>query len=73
MIKKIDGIVVKEIAYKDTSKIIEVLTKDGIYSIVAKGAKKVSSPLFLGICLLPVCCRLSTIPTIRVVCRVPLC
>ncbi len=48
MIKKIKGIVVKEIAYKDTSKIIEVLTNDGLYSIVAKGAKKVSSPLFLG-------------------------
>ena len=48
MIKKIRGIVVKEIAYKDTSKIIEVLTNDGIYSIIAKGSKKVSSPLFLG-------------------------
>ena len=48
MIKKIKGIVVKEIAYKDTSKIIEVLTNEGLYSIVAKGAKKVSSPLFLG-------------------------
>ena len=41
MIKKIKGIVVKEIAYKDTSKIIEVLTACGIYSIVARGAKKV--------------------------------
>ena len=48
MIKKIKGIVVKEIAYKDTSKIIEVLTNEGLYSIAAKGAKKVSSPLFLG-------------------------
>ena len=48
MIKKIKGIVVKEIAYKDTSKIIEVLTNDGLYSIVAKGSKRVSSPLFLG-------------------------
>lgn len=48
MIKKIKGIVVKEIAYKDTSKIIEVLTADGIYSIVARGAKKVNSSLFLG-------------------------
>ena len=48
MIKKIKGIVVKEIAYKDTSKIIEVLTTDGIYSIVARGAKKVNSSLFLG-------------------------
>lgn len=48
MIKKIKGIVVKEIAYKDTSKIIDVFTKDGIYSVIAKGAKKVKSPLFLG-------------------------
>ncbi len=48
MIKKIKGIVVKEIAYKDTSKIIEVLTNNGIYSIVARGAKKVNSSLFLG-------------------------
>ena len=48
MIKKIKGIVVKEIAYKDTSKIIEVLTVDGLYSIVARGAKKVNSSLFLG-------------------------
>ena len=48
MIKKIKGIVVKEIAYKDTSKIIEVLSNDGFYSIVAKGSKIVSSPLFLG-------------------------
>ena len=48
MIKKIKGIVVKEIAYKDTSKIIEVLTACGIYSIVARGAKKVNSSLFLG-------------------------
>lgn len=48
MIKKITGLVVKEIAYKDTSKIIDILTKDGIYSVIAKGAKKVKSPLFLG-------------------------
>ena len=48
MIKKIIGIVVKETAYKDTSKIIEVLTSDGVYSIAARGAKKVNSSLFLG-------------------------
>ena len=48
MIKKIKGIVVKEIAYRDTSKIIEVLTAGGMYSIVARGAKKVNSSLFLG-------------------------
>jgi len=48
MIKKITGLVIKEIAYKDTSKIIDVLTKDGVYSLIAPGAKKVKSPLFLG-------------------------
>lgn len=48
MIKKIKGIVIKEIDYKDTSKIIEVITSSGIYSIIAKGAKNVKSPLFSG-------------------------
>lgn len=48
MIKKVKGLVIKEIAYKDTSKIIEVLTKDGIVSMIAFGSKKVSSPLFSG-------------------------
>ena len=48
MIKKIKGIVIKESNYKETSKIINVYTKDGIYNIVAKGAKRIKSPLFLG-------------------------
>ena len=49
MIKKIKGIVIKEIAYKETSKIIEVFTEDeGIISIMAKGAKRIKSPLFSG-------------------------
>lgn len=48
MIKKIKGIVVKEIDYKETSKIIDVITKDGIYSLIAKGAKRMKSPFFPG-------------------------
>ena len=48
MIKKIKGIVTKEVDYKDTSKIIEVITQDGIYSIIAKGAKNVKNINFNG-------------------------
>lgn len=49
MIEKVDGIVVRETPYKDTSKIIEVFTKEyGIISIIAKGAKRIKSPLFTG-------------------------
>lgn len=48
MIKKIEGIVVKELTYKETSKIIDVYTKDGIYSVIAKGAKRIKSPFFSG-------------------------
>ena len=48
MIKKIKGIVTKEIDYKDTSKIIEVITRNGIYSIIAKGAKNVKNSNFKG-------------------------
>lgn len=49
MIEKVDGIVIKETPYKDTSKIIEVFTKKyGVISIIAKGAKRIKSPLFTG-------------------------
>ena len=48
MIKKIEGIVVKELTYKETSKIIDVYTKEGIYSVIAKGAKRIKSPFFSG-------------------------
>ena len=48
MNKKVKGIVIKEIDYKDTSKIIEIISLDGIYSLVAKGAKRIKSPLFSG-------------------------
>lgn len=43
MIKEIEGIVVSEQDYKESSKIIKVLTKEGIISIIAKGSRKLKS------------------------------
>ncbi len=49
MIKKIEGIVVSERSYQDSSKIIKVLTPDfGIIDVLAKGAKGLKSPLRSG-------------------------
>lgn len=46
MLEKIEGIVVSEQAYGETSKIIRILTKDrGVIGVLAKGAKKVKSDL----------------------------
>ena len=45
MIKKVEGIIVKEIPYKETSKILTVLTKDGMIGIISKGCKRMKSPL----------------------------
>ncbi len=46
MIKQIEGIVVREKAYRETSKIITVLTKEeGILTFIAKGAKNLKSDL----------------------------
>ena len=46
MIKKLEGIVLSEIDYKESSKIINVLTKeDGIIGMIARGTKKVKSKL----------------------------
>ena len=46
MYKKIDGIIVSEYPFEESSKIINILTKDGEYIIIAKGAKKIKSPFF---------------------------
>ncbi|MGM9882385.1 MAG: DNA repair protein RecO [Bacilli bacterium] len=46
MYKKIEGIVVSEVPFEDSSKIINVFTEDGIIGIVAKGAKRIKSPFF---------------------------
>lgn len=46
MYKKIEGIVIGEYPFEESSKIIKVFTKTGIVSIIAKGAKKLKSPFF---------------------------
>ncbi len=49
MIKKVEGIVLSEFSYKETSKIIQVLTKEyGVVSFLAKGAKNIKSELRLA-------------------------
>lgn len=46
MIKKIEGIVISEVDYKESSKIINILTKElGIIGIIARGTKQVKSKL----------------------------
>lgn len=44
MIKEVEGIIVREIPYGETSKIIHVYTIEGIISIMCKGAKSLKSP-----------------------------
>ena len=46
MIKKVEGIVVSEVDYKESSKIINVLTLDeGLIGLVARGTKQVKNKL----------------------------
>ena len=45
MIKEIEGIVISEQDYKESSKIIKVITKEGIISLIAKGSRKLKSDL----------------------------
>ena len=46
MIKKIEGIVISEVDYKESSKIINVLTKEyGIIGFIARGTKQVKNKL----------------------------
>lgn len=43
---EVEGIIVSEMDYKDTSKIIGIMTKThGLISCIAKGAKRIKSPL----------------------------
>lgn len=44
MIKEVEGIIIKETPYGETSKIINVYTKEGIIGIMCKGAKSLKSP-----------------------------
>lgn len=46
MYKKIEGIVISEYPFEESSKIIKIFTKDGIIDVIAKGAKKLKSPFF---------------------------
>ena len=46
MIKKIEGIIVSEVDYKESSKIINIYTKDmGIIGCISKGCKSLKSNL----------------------------
>ena len=46
MIEKVDGIIISEVEYGETSKIINVLTKElGIIGMIAKGSRTIKSPL----------------------------
>lgn len=43
--KEVEGFIFNEIPYKETSKIINIFTKDGIIGCIAKGAKSLKSNL----------------------------
>lgn len=46
MIKQTEGIIIRSIAFSESSKILTVITKDyGVINILAKGAKRLKSPL----------------------------
>ena len=46
MIKKLEGIIVSEVDYKESSKIVNVFTKDlGIIGCYARGSKKIKNSL----------------------------
>ena len=45
MIKTIKGVVISETPWKENSKILNVLTEDGIVGIVSNGCKNLKSPL----------------------------
>ncbi len=45
MLKEVEGIIVTETNYGETSKIVNIITKDGIIGIMAKGARTLKSPL----------------------------
>lgn len=46
MYKKIEGIIVSEFTFEESSKIIKIFTSDGTVDVIAKGAKKIKSPFF---------------------------
>ena len=45
-VKKIEGIIVRDVNYSETSKILTILTRDsGLLSVMAKGCRSVKSRL----------------------------
>lgn len=48
MIKEFTGIIVSETTYGESSKIINILTEEGIIGVIARGAKKLKSRLRSG-------------------------
>jgi len=45
MIKTIKGVVISETPYKESSKILNILTNEGIIGVISKGCKNIKSPL----------------------------
>lgn len=45
MLKKIRGIVVSEVPYKDSSKVLNILSEEGVIGVISKGCKRINSPL----------------------------
>ena len=45
MLKKVEGIIINDTNYGEASKIINILTAEGIIGVIAKGAKSIKSPL----------------------------
>ncbi len=47
MLKNIEGVVISETPFKENSKILNILTSEGIIGVVSKGCKNLKSPLRL--------------------------
>lgn len=45
MLKNVVGIVVSEVPFKENSKILNILTEDGLIGVTSKGCKNLKSPL----------------------------
>lgn len=44
MLREVEGIIIKETPYGETSKIINVYTKEGVIGVMCKGARSLKSP-----------------------------
>ena len=43
-IKEVEGFIISVVPYRETSKIVNIFTKDGLIGCIAKGAKSLKSP-----------------------------